>query len=200
MKMSRLKDSLRELRYLYELTRSASIARRYFVIGAFDGALTILGVIIGAYVAEASVDPELAKQLIIGAGLAGGIALAVSSAVGAYEAERVEHLLSHKNLEQAMLSQVDGTRREAMTVSIIVSAIVHGVAPLIAAIVPLIPFFFMPLHDAVVAGIVITMMFLFALGGFLGSLIKETFLYTGLRFVIAGLATAIILILIGGHP
>ena len=200
MKMSRLKDSLRELKYLYELTRSASIARRYFVIGAFDGALTILGVIIGAYVAEASVDPELAKQLIIGAGLAGGIALAVSSAVGAYEAERVEHLLSHKNLEQAMLSQVDGTRREAMTVSIIVSAIVHGVAPLIAAIVPLIPFFFMPLHDAVVAGIVITMMFLFALGGFLGSLIKETFLYTGLRFVIAGLATAIILILIGGHP
>ena len=200
MKMSRLKDSLRELRYLYELTRSASIARRYFVIGAFDGALTILGVIIGAYVAEASVDPELAKQVIIGAGLAGGIALAVSSAVGAYEAERVEHLLSHKNLEQAMLSQVDGTRREAMTVSIIVSAIVHGVAPLIAAIVPLIPFFFMPLHDAVVAGIVITMMFLFALGGFLGSLIKETFLYTGLRFVIAGLATAIILILIGGHP
>ena len=198
--MSRLRNSLRELKYLYQLTKSASIARRYFVIGAFDGALTILGVIIGAYVAEASVDPELAKQVIIGAGLAGGIALAVSSAVGAYEAERVEHLLSHKNLEQAMLSQVDGTRREAMTVSIVVSAIVHGVAPLIAAIVPLIPFFFMPLDDAVVAGIVITMMFLFALGGFLGSLIKETFLYTGLRFVIAGLATAIILILIGGHP
>ena len=200
MMTSRLKETLRELKYLYELTKSASIARRYFVIGAFDGALTILGVIIGAYVADASADPELARQVIIGAGLAGGIALAVSSAVGAYEAERVEHLLSHKNLEQAMLSQVDGTRREAMTVSIIVSAIVHGVAPLIAAIVPLIPFFFMPLHDAVVAGIVITMVFLFALGGFLGSLIKETFIYTGLRFVIAGLGTAIILILIGGHP
>ena len=198
--MLRLKESFRELKYLFELTRSASIARRYFVIGAFDGALTILGVIIGAYVAKSSVDPELAKQLIIGAGLAGGIALAVSSAVGAYEAERVEHILSHKNLEQAMLSDVEGTRRDAMTVSILISAIVHGVAPLIAAIVPLIPFFFMPLHDAVVAGIVITMVFLFALGGFLGSLIKETFIYTGLRFVIAGLATAIILILIGGHP
>lgn len=200
MMMPRLKESLRELKYLFELTRSASIARRYFVIGAFDGALTILGVIIGAYVAESRVDPELARQLIIGAGMAGGIALAVSSAVGAYEAERVEHILCHQNLEQAMLSIVDGTRRDAMTVSIMVSAIVHGVAPLIAAIVPLIPFFFMPLHDAVIAGIVITMVFLFGLGGFLGSLIKETFIYTGLRFVIAGLATAIILILIGGHP
>lgn len=200
MMMPRLKESLRELKYLFELTRSASIARRYFVIGAFDGALTILGVIIGAYVAESRVDPELARQLIIGAGMAGGIALAVSSAVGAYEAERVEHILCHQNLEQAMLSIVDGARRDAMTVSIMVSAIVHGVAPLIAAIVPLIPFFFMPLHDAVIAGIVITMVFLFGLGGFLGSLIKETFIYTGLRFVIAGLATAIILILIGGHP
>jgi predicted membrane protein (TIGR00267 family) len=199
-KMSRLKDSIKKLKYLFELTRSASIARRYFVIGAFDGALTVLGVIIGAYVAEANVDPQLAKQLIVGAGFAGGIALAVSSAVGAYEAERVEHILSHKSLEQAMLCPVEGTRKEAMTVSIVVSAIVHGVAPLVAAIVPLVPFFFMPLHEAVVMGIVITMVFLFGLGAFLGNLIKEIFVYTGLRFVIAGLATAIALILIGGHP
>ena len=200
LKMSKLRESLRNLKYLFELTRSASIARRYFVIGAFDGALTVLGVIIGVYVAEASVHPELARQLIIGAGLAGGIALAVSSGVGAYEAERVEHILSHKNLEQAMLSSVEGSRKEAMTVSIVVSATVHGVAPMIAAFVPLVPFFFMPLHEAVVTGIVITMMFLFVLGAFLGNLIKEIFVYTGLRFVIAGLATAIILILIGGHP
>jgi predicted membrane protein (TIGR00267 family) len=198
--MSRLKDWIKELKYLFELTRSASIARRYFVIGAFDGALTILGVIIGAYMAESSVHPEIAKQLIIGAGLAGAIALAVSSAVGAYEAERVEHILSHKTLEQAMLTSVDGTRKDAMTVSILVSSITHGIAPLVAALVPLIPFFFMPLDDAVITGIMITMIFLFALGGFLGSLIKETFIYTGLRFVIAGLATAIILIMIGGHP
>lgn len=200
MKMSRLRDWFKELKYLFELTRSASIARRYFVIGAFDGALTILGVIIGAYMAESSVHPEIAKQLIIGAGLAGAIALAVSSAVGAYEAERVELNLSHKSLEQAMLTSVDGTRKDAMTVSILVSSISHGIAPLVAALVPLIPFFFMPLDDAVITGIMITMIFLFALGGFLGSLIKETFIYTGLRFVIAGLATAIILIMIGGHP
>ncbi|HUV60566.1 MAG TPA: VIT1/CCC1 transporter family protein [Thermoplasmata archaeon] len=198
--MSRLRDWFKELKYLFELTRSASIARRYFVIGAFDGALTILGVIIGAYMAESSVHPEIAKQLIIGAGLAGAIALAVSSAVGAYEAERVELNLSHKSLEQAMLTSVDGTRKDAMTVSILVSSISHGIAPLVAALVPLIPFFFMPLDEAVITGIMLTMIFLFALGGFLGSLIKETFIYTGLRFVIAGLATAIILIMIGGHP
>jgi predicted membrane protein (TIGR00267 family) len=170
------------------------------VIGAFDGALTILGVILGAYVGEGIDHPELARQLIVGAGLAGGIALAVSSTVGAYEAERVEHLLSHQHLEKAMLRPVEGDRIDAMKVSISVSAIVHGVAPLLAAFVPLVPFFFMELDQAVVTAIAMTLLFLFVLGAYLGSLIKEMIVYTGLRFVIAGLGTAIILILVGGHP
>jgi predicted membrane protein (TIGR00267 family) len=197
--MIQLSKSLKRLKFHFELTKSGAIARRYFVIGAFDGALTILGVILGAYVAEASVDPVLAKQLILGAGVAGGVALAVSSAVGAYEAERVEHMLSHKNLEKAMLCNVEGERKEAISVSIIVSAFAHGISPLVAAFVPLVPFFFMPLDEAVITGTAVTLAFLFFLGAYLGSLIKEMIVYTGLRFVIAGLATAIALILIGGH-
>ena len=197
--MITFKERLKKLRFHFELTKSGAIARRYFVIGAFDGALTILGVILGAYVAEASVHPELAKQLILGAGIAGGVALAVSSAVGAYEAERVEHLLSHRHLEKAMLCSVEGTRKEAMNVSVIVSAFAHGIAPLLAAFVPLVPFYFMGLDEAVATATVLTLAFLFVLGAYLGSLIKEMLVYTGLRFVIAGLATAIALILIGGH-
>jgi predicted membrane protein (TIGR00267 family) len=197
--MITIKDRLKRLRFHFELTKSGTIARRYFVIGAFDGALTILGVILGAYVAEASVDPVLAKQLILGAGIAGGVALAVSSAVGAYEAERVEHMLSHKHLEKAMLASVEGTRKEAMNVSIVVSAFAHGISPLLAAFVPLVPFFFMSLDEAVITGTVVTLAFLFVLGAYLGSLIREMIVYTGLRFVIAGLATSIVLILIGGH-
>lgn len=198
--MSILSEKIKDLKLDLKLTKSGAIARRYFVIGAFDGALTILGVILGAYVSEGVNHPELAKQLIMGAGLAGGIALAVSSTVGAYEAERVEHLLSHQQLEKAMLRPVEGSRVDAMRVSISVSAAVHGLAPLLAAFVPLIPFFFLPLDAAVVTAIVMTLSFLFVLGAYLGSLIKETLVYTGLRFVIAGLATAIILILVGGTP
>jgi predicted membrane protein (TIGR00267 family) len=198
--MSSLSDRLEKLRGHIALTKSGAIARRYFVIGAFDGALTILGVILGAYVSEGHTHPELAKQLILGAGFAGGIALAVSSTVGAYEAERVEHVLSHKTLEKAMLRPVEGTRKEAIRVSISISAIVHGIAPLLAAFVPLIPFFFMDLDTAVITAIMMTIGFLFILGAYLGSLIKEMIVYTGLRFVIAGLGTAVILILIGGQP
>jgi len=198
--MSKFSEGLERFRFLLKLTKSGPIARRYFVIGAFDGALTILGVILGAYVAEARVHPELARELIMGAGFAGAIALSVSSTVGAYEAERVEHMLSHQVLEKAMLSQVEGTRKDAMSVSIAVSAIIHGIAPLLAALIPLVPFFFLTLDEAVVTGISITIAFLFVLGAYLGSLIKEMIIYTGLRFVIAGLGTAIVLILIGGHP
>lgn len=197
--MITFKERLKKLRFHFELTKSGAIARRYFVIGAFDGALTILGVILGAYVAEASADPELAKRLILGAGVAGGVALAVSSAVGAYEAERVEHMLSHRHLEKAMLCAVEGTRKEAMNVSVLVSAFAHGIAPLLAAFVPLIPFYFMGLDEAVVTATIMTLAFLFVLGAYLGSLIKEMLVYTGLRFVIAGLGTSIALILIGGH-
>ena len=197
--MITFKERLKKLRFHFELTKSGAIARRYFVIGAFDGALTILGVILGAYVAEASADLELAKRLILGAGVAGGIALAVSSAVGAYEAERVEHMLSHRHLEKAMLCAVEGTRKEAMNVSVLVSAFAHGIAPLLAAFVPLIPFYFMGLDEAVVTATIMTLAFLFVLGAYLGSLIKEMLVYTGLRFVIAGLGTSIALILIGGH-
>jgi predicted membrane protein (TIGR00267 family) len=198
--MFNLKRSLKKIQYLFTLTKSGAIARRYFVIGAFDGALTILGVILGAYVAQGSTEPEYVKALILSAGFAGAVALAVSSTVGAYEAERVEHLLTHRELEKAMLRPVEGTRRDAINVSIIVSAISHGVAPMLAALVPLVPFYFMPVDEAVATGIAITIAFLFVLGAYLGSLIKEMLLYTGLRFVIAGLGTAIVLILIGGHP
>jgi len=193
-------ERLKKLKFNIELTKSGAIARRYFVIGAFDGALTILGVIIGAYVSKGHEAPELARHLILAAGFSGGVALAISSTVGAYEAERVEHLLQHKQLEKAMLRPVEGTRVEAMKVSISVSALVHGIAPLLAAFVPLLPFYFLSLNEAVVTAIGLTLAFLFALGAYLGSLIKEMIVYTGLRFVIAGLATAIILILVGGTP
>ncbi|HDP97220.1 MAG TPA: hypothetical protein ENN25_05965 [Euryarchaeota archaeon] len=177
-----------------EISNVLPIARRYFVIGAFDGALTILGIIVGAYTVNV-----FSKELILAAGVSAGIALGVSSAVGAFEAERIESSLRHLDLERAMLSHIEGTRKDAMRFGNYASAIVHGIAPLLAAFVPLLPFFFMEPEEAMPVAIFVTLLFLFVMGVYLGSLIKETIIYTGLRFVVAGLATAIILLLIGGH-
>ncbi len=80
----------RRLREYDEITNVRPIIRRYFVIGAFDGALTVLGIIIGA---SAFGDLEAHKVLVVSASFGAAIALAVSSAVGAYKAERVEKKL-----------------------------------------------------------------------------------------------------------
>lgn len=190
--MVNLKELKNRIKMSIEIGNIMPIARRYFVIGAFDGALTILGVILGAYIVGA-----LTRSLVLAAGTAAGVALAISSAVGAYEAERIESALTHKNLERAMLSTVEGTQKEVAQINNLASSFVHGIAPLVAAFVPLIPFIFMEPMEAMIVAIIATLVFLFAMGVLLGRLIKEMIVYTGLRFVVAGLATAILLLILG---
>jgi hypothetical protein len=68
---------------LRELTRIArktddldSVMRRYFVIGAFDGALTILGILFGAYATG-----QLTEKLVIAAGVSGAVGAAAGHGV-----------------------------------------------------------------------------------------------------------------------
>ena len=46
-----IKQTLKEWKRYYQVSEVGPITRRYFVMNAFDGALTMLGVVIGAYVA-----------------------------------------------------------------------------------------------------------------------------------------------------
>jgi len=186
----------RRLREYDEITNLRPIIRRYFVIGAFDGALTVLGIIIGA---SAFGDLETHKGLILSASFGAAIALAVSSAVGAYEAERVEKKLDIRTIERAMLARLSEEHQDAFRFAAILSATVHGIAPLIAALLPVIPFVFFDARTATVAAIVTTLVLLFALGAYLGNLIRERVLVTGLRFAAAGIGTAVILWLLGAR-
>jgi predicted membrane protein (TIGR00267 family) len=186
----------RRLREYDEITNVRPIIRRYFVIGAFDGALTVLGIIIGA---SAFGDLEAHKALVLSASFGAAVALAVSSAVGAYEAERVEKKLDIRTIERAMLARLSEEHQEAFRFAAILSAIVHGIAPLIAALPPLIPFLLLDARTATVAAVVITLLMLFALGVYLGNLVRERVLVTGLRFAAAGIGTALILWLLGAR-
>ena len=178
-----------------EITDLGPIARRYFVIGAFDGALTILGIIVGAAVSGVG---ETEKAIVLTAAVSAAIALAVSSAVGAYEAERVEKKLDISTLERAMLTRLSEEHRGAFRFAAYTSALVHGVAPLIAALPPVVPFLVLPFETATVVAVGLTLVFLFLMGTYLGSLVREHILLTGLRFVAAGLATAFVLWLLKG--
>src|SRR5213596_1822040 len=151
----------RRLREYDEITNVGPIIRRYFVIGAFDGALTVLGIIISS---SAFGDLESHKALVLSASFGAAIALAVSSAVGAYEAERVEKKLDITTIKRALLARLSEEHKEAFQFAAIVSAAVHGVAPLIAAILPLIPFFFLDVGTATIAAIVVALIILFVIG------------------------------------
>ena len=187
----------RRLREYDEITNIGPIIRRYFVIGAFDGALTVLGIIIGA---SAFGTLEEHKALVLSASFGAAIALAVSSAVGAYEAERVEKKLDIRTIERAMLARLSEEHREAFQFAAILSALVHGIAPLIAGLLPIIPFVFLEARTATVVAVAITLVILFLLGVYLGNLVRERVLVTGLRFAAAGIGTAAILWLLGARP
>ena len=179
-----------------EITDFVPIARRYFIIGAFDGVLTILGGILGA--AAGGAGPEQ-SGVVIAFGIGAGLALGVSSTVGAYEAERIQSKLDQYSLERAMLREMGEERRNAFRFAAIVTALVHGISPLIAGLLPVLPFVFLPFSTAVLAAVVISLAFLFGMGVYLGSVLKERALTTGLRFVIAGIVTALLVYLLGGR-
>jgi predicted membrane protein (TIGR00267 family) len=184
----------RRIREYNEITNLGPILRRYFVTASFDGALTILGVISAALAFGAS-DSD--KPLIISSSIGAGIALAVSSAVGAFEVERVEKKLDIRTIERAMLARLSEEHRGAFRFATIVSAFVHGLAPVLAASLAILPFFFLDFRSAAIAAIAIILSFLFSIGLYLGSLVPERILLTGLRFTAAGVGTAVLLWLLG---
>lgn len=184
---------LARLRTLLALAKKTedlpSVMRRYFVIGAFDGALTILGILFGAYAAG-----ELTQKLVIAAGVSGGVGLSVSSLVGAYEAERVERKIALGKLKQSMLKEPQKDYISSIRLAALIAAMVHAIAPLLAALIPVIPFLLVPdVGSAMMISISLTLSFLFIMGAYMGSFAKEFIAYSGLRFVIAGMATALII-------
>src|SRR2546427_7322015 len=144
----------RRIREYDEITNVGPIVRRYFVIGAFDGALTVLGIIIGAVGAGAT---QAHKPLILSAAVGAAVALAVSSAVGAYEAGRVEKKLDITTIERALLARRSEEHNETVQFAAMVSAADQGVAPLIAALLPRIPCFSPDVRAATIAAIVLSL-------------------------------------------
>jgi predicted membrane protein (TIGR00267 family) len=79
------------------------------------------------------------------------------------------------------------------------ASFIHGIAPLPATILPLVPLILFP-ADFIFAGIVsvgITMVFLFILGIWMARIARTNIFAGGFRIVFAGLITALICVLIG---
>lgn len=184
----RIKNFRNNLELYSKMTDITSISRRYFVIGFFDGVLTILGMIIGAHAVG-----EVSSRLIISAGIATALALGISSSWGAFEAERIEQKITKDEKNKALLvnsreSSIDKAHRFATYVS----SIVHGVAPIIAASIPLLPYTVLPIEEAFIAAVSLSFLSLFTVGAVMGKVARFNIIMSGLRLMLAGILTALL--------
>ena len=88
-----------------EITEVGEIARRYFVMNAFDGSLTTLGIIIGFFLADIGETATGAETVIVTT-LATALAMGISGIWGAYLAERAERIRELKKLERHMMTDL----------------------------------------------------------------------------------------------
>ncbi|MBD3204832.1 hypothetical protein GF319_00640 [Candidatus Bathyarchaeota archaeon] len=187
-------------RYI-RVTGAHKIIRRYFAMNAFDGAMTSLGVVIGAYISNIS-DP----RSIIGVIITSGIAMMVSGFSGTYMTESAERTHSLNELEDAMLIDLQDTiyGRASKFVTIF-AAFVDGSAPFLASIPSVIPFALVPTllyyRTAYIISMGASLFTLFILGIYLGKVSGENIWVSGVKMVVSGIAVALIALLLGaeGH-
>jgi predicted membrane protein (TIGR00267 family) len=194
-----IQNAFARFRQYSRIVSMGEIARRYFAMNAFDGVLTIIGVLMGNFTAGIR-----DARIVVSTGLATTIAIGISGLWGAYLTESAERTRELAELEAQTLSDLgDTSLGMASRMAVVVVAIVDGMAPFLAALFVLLPFFVPDLFPNLewVYGVAIgmAMLALFALGGFLGYISRQNMILYGLRTLVAGVVSIGISLLLGGE-
>ncbi len=162
---------------------------RHVVRGFIDGALSVLGVVIGASGAEISI--------VISAGIGGGIANALSNAFGAFSAEMVEEEIKLSEVEKSMLSDLRSTEiyREIRK-KVMLRGIIDGVSTAFGSFLPIVPFILAlvmgySIKLALAFSVGLTAISLSMVGMYYGMISKKNILLSGAKMGLMGIVTAI---------
>ena len=183
--------------FFLRITHSGDIARRYFVVNGFDGALTMLGLIIGFLISG-----ETNLSTVINVCLGAAIALGMSGLSSAYVSETAERHRALARLEQAMIADLqDSAHGEAAREVPLFIALVNGLAPLILSLLILTPLLLVqagysipwpPLYVAIAIALAV----IFLLGVFLGRISHVSWLRSGIQTLLVALATLALIYLV----
>ena len=192
--LRRLREKISE--YI-EIADIGEIARRYFAMNAFDGVLTIIGVLTGNY--AAGVEDAI---IVVTTGLTTSVAIGISGLWGSFLTESAERKREMDELSQSTLTDLNDSKiGKASRFAAIAVSLVDGLSPFLASIVVLIPFFFANLfttiHYVYFASIGLALIVLFALGMFLGNISKQNLIVSGLNTLAAGIVSILISNLMG---
>jgi predicted membrane protein (TIGR00267 family) len=174
------------------------IARRALANNAFDGVLTMVGVVMGQWVGGVQ-NPST----VILTGMATSISIGVSGLWGAYLAESAERGRELDELERISLTDLGGTKiGKASRVAVVVVSLVDGISPLVSSMIVLTPFFFASFIGEIlfsyVAAMVLALVCLFVLGLYLGHICRRSLVGYGVRTMIAGVVAIAITWLLPG--
>jgi len=186
--------------FLLRITRSHGILRRYFVVNGFDGALTMLGLIIG-FLVSAPAD----LSVIINACLGAAIALGMSGLSSAYISEAAERKHALGKLEEAMIHDLqESAHGKAARWTPLLVALVNGSAPLIISLLILLPLWLsnaglpLPLSPLYIA-IIVALLLIFLLGVFLGRIAGISWLRSGIQTLLVAVLTAALIYMLAGE-
>ena len=182
-----------------DIANIGEIARRSFGNNAFDGILTMLGVLIGSLTSGVTNG-----QVVITTGLSTSFAIMISGAWGAYLTESSERKKSLDELGRSTLTDLNGSRiGRASRFAAIAVAVVDGLSPFLGAIIVLIPFFFTSFFPDIqyvyYTSIAAALVALFALGVWLGHIAKENLISYGLKTLLAGVVSILIGSMLNGN-
>ncbi len=187
-------------RFLLGITGSHDIVRRYLVVNGFDGALTMLGLIIG-FLVSGTTDLSVVINVCLGA----AIALGMSGASSAYVSEAAERERALAELEKSMIEDLHASAHgEAARGVPLLIAMVNGLAPLSISLLILLPILtanagvslpVSPLYAAILVALIL----IFLLGVFLGRVAGVSWLRSGIQTLLVAIATAILIFLFTGQ-
>lgn len=192
-----LRRTLERLKEYNEIAGIVEMARRYFANNAFDGVLTIIGVLSGNYAAGVK-DPHI----VVTTGLTTSIAIGISGLWGAFLTESAERKREMDELNQSTLSDLNGSKiGKASRFAAVAVSIVDGLSPFLSSIIVLFPFFFANLFPDITyvyfSAIGFALLVLFGLGVFLGNISRQNLILSGLKTLAAGAVSIFISNLLG---
>ena len=187
---------LRHIGFLLRITGSHGIIRRYFVVNGFDGALTMLGLILGFLL---STPTEL--SVMISACMGAAIALGVSGISSAYISEGAERRRALSRLEGAMITDLQESAHGRATRWVpMLIALVNGLAPFLISLVILSPLWLANMGVALpvsplYAAVGVALVLIFLLGVFLGKIEGISWLFSGIKTLLVALLTVVLIML-----
>lgn len=161
---------------------------REILMGAQDNLTNVLAVVLGVAIGAGRSD------LVALAGLAAGVAEAISMGGVLYTSTRADLDLDARVRAEAGGVVAPLGRRRLRPAQ---AGIVCFAAAMVAGLVPLVPFAFLPLEGAVVACFVISIVALFGLGSWAGGVTGRSPWRDGLRLVLIAGTAALAAALVG---